>query len=123
MKLSMAIMTVSLLLPACQSDADKIKFYHQGYAYLLGTSLCIGTVKKSDVIRYYYLEALRRGGNIEKLSSGNAPVALRYPNNCFAVTLEIGQRYGILYTMNDKKYNARFIVSTDGGIIILPRSR
>ncbi len=121
MKLPLIPALIILLLTACQSDADKLVFSGEGSAFIQDGLLCIGGTDKSDVLSYYYLEELHRGGNKSLLGSGYHPVKITYPDTCFTVSLKSGVRYGILYIMNDIKYRFKFDVTANGTIAKVQR--
>lgn len=121
MKNLIAITLAIFLLSACQSDADKIAFSEDGTAFIQNDSLCIGGGNESSVLSYYYLEQIKSEANIPLLNSGDRPLKISYPDNCFGVVLELGGKYSILYIMNDIKYRYNFTVNTDGTITKIQR--
>ncbi|MEM6049578.1 hypothetical protein AAH450_03210 [Erwinia sp. P7711] len=116
-KLAFAVI-ISLVLSACQSDADRLVFTEAGTVFTNGDSFCIGKSGEADALNYYYLEEIVQGINKPLLNSGDVMLNLYFPDNCFKINLNPGSKYGVLYIMNDIKYRYEFDVDKNGTIDI-----
>lgn len=107
------ILLFLLFLVSCGSG-DKLKFKLPGNAFIDLNSICI-KAQPHEMLSYYLLSSSVNQYKKPILTEDN--IQRFYPDTCVVNRFEKGEKYTLIYVLNQEKYRIAFKVDNQGNII------